>query len=142
MLLILIKKAIIIFFRYLLKFGEYSKYLGYNAMEDFFPKMSLKPNKDCDDYHCRKQQKKFAEEEVERLKNQPEIVETPDATNEIVHEENDWGISLVADDDDDVPGMDFINCGFFGKFLALFYTFTTKKDHESVIFGHCARPSR
>jgi len=72
-------------------------------MEDFFPKMSLKPNKDCDDYHCRKQQKKFAEEEVERLKNQPEIVETPDATNEIVHEENDWGISLVADDDDDVP---------------------------------------
>ena len=80
-------------------------------MEDFFPKMSLKPNKDCDDYHCRKQQKKFAEEEVERLKNQPEIVETLDATNEIVHEENDWGISLVADDDDndDVPGIDFVN---------------------------------
>ena len=75
-------------------------------MEDFFPKMSLKPNKDCDDYHCRKQQKKFAEEEVERLKNQPEIVEILDATNEIVHEENDWGISLVADDDD-VPGMNF-----------------------------------
>lgn len=45
--------------KYLLKFGEYSKYLGYNAMEDFFPKMSLKPNKDCDDYHCRKQQKKI-----------------------------------------------------------------------------------
>merc|ERR1719400_2377753 len=86
--------------KYLLKFGEYSKYLGYNAMEDFFPKMSLKPNKDCDDYHCRKQQKKFAEEEVERSKNQPEIVETPDVTNEIVHEENDWGISLVTDDDD------------------------------------------
>ena len=90
-----------------MKFGEASHYLGYNAMQDYFPKMSLKPNKDCDDYHCRKQQKKFAEEEVERLKNQPEIVETPDTTNEIVHEENDWGISLVADDD--VPGMDFIN---------------------------------
>ena len=91
-------------------------------MEDFFPKMSLKPNKDCDDYHCRKQQKKFAEEEVERLKNQPDIVEITDATNEIVHEENDWGISLVADDDDhgDVPG---------------------KEVHESVIFGHCTRPS-
>lgn len=85
--------------KYLLKFGEASHYLGYNAMQDYFPKMSLKPNKDCDDYHCRKQQKKFAEEEVERLKNQPEIVETPDTTNEIVHEENDWGISLVADDD-------------------------------------------
>jgi len=47
--------------KYLLKFGEASHYLGYNAMQDFFPKMSLKPNEDCDDYHCRKQQKKFAE---------------------------------------------------------------------------------
>ena len=97
-------------------------------MEDFFPKMSLKPNKDCDDYHCRKQQKKFAEEEVERLKNQPEIVETLDATNEIVHEENDWGISLVADDDDDVPGMDlFYKLCLFWEIFGSFLHFYQKK---------------
>ena len=45
--------------RYLLGFGEVSYYLGYNAMQDFFPKMSLKPNPQCDDSHCRKQQLEF-----------------------------------------------------------------------------------
>ena len=81
-----------------------SHYLGYNAMQDFFPTMTLKPNKDCDEYHCRKNQKKFMEEEAERLKNQPEVVET-EPENEVIHEENEWGISLV--DDDDTPGMTF-----------------------------------
>ena len=78
-------------------------------MQDFFPTMTLKPNKDCDEYHCRKNQKKFMEEEAERLKNQPEVVET-EPENEVIHEENEWGISLV--DDDDTPGMNF-----FLKFL-------------------------
>merc|ERR1712212_1108532 len=87
-------------YRYLLKFGNVSYYLGYNAMQDFFPTMVLKPNKDCDEFHCRKNQKKFMEEEAERLKNQPEIVETEPEV-EVLHEENDWGISLV--DDDDTP---------------------------------------
>ena len=45
--------------RYLLGFGEVSYYLGYNAMQDFFPKMSLKPNPQCDDSHCRKQQEEY-----------------------------------------------------------------------------------
>merc|ERR1719219_1256386 len=67
----------------------------------FFPTMTLKPNKDCDEYHCRKNQKKFMEEEAERLKNQPEVAETEVAIDEVLHEENEWGISLV--DDDDTP---------------------------------------
>merc|ERR1719228_1426057 len=87
--------------KYLLKFGNVSRYLGYNAMQDFFPTMTLKPNKDCDEYHCRKNQKKFMEEEAERLKNQPEVAETEVAIDEVLHEENEWGISLV--DDDDTP---------------------------------------
>jgi len=86
--------------KYLLKFGNVSYYLGYNAMQDFFPTMTLKPNTDCDEFHCRKNQKKFMEEEAERIKNQPEIVETEPEV-EVLHEENDWGISLV--DDDDTP---------------------------------------
>jgi len=93
--------------KYLLKFGDVSHYLGYNAMKDFFPTMSLKPNKACDDYHCRKQQKKFEEEEFERLKNQPEIIETKEEEVENLHEENEWGISLVADDD--VPDQSTTN---------------------------------
>ena len=95
-----------IIFRYLLRFGKVSHYLGYNAMDDFFPTMSLKPNPDCDDYHCRKRQKIFAEQEAERLKNLPkeeEIIET----DEILHDDNDWGISLVGDEDQpDEPNLD------------------------------------
>lgn len=42
--------------RYLLKFGTVSHYLGYNAMQDFFPTMAMKANPTCDDRYCRKQQ--------------------------------------------------------------------------------------
>ena len=69
--------------KYLLKFGTVSDYLGYNAMDDFFPKMSMKPNIDCDDFHCNQNVKVFAEKEAERLKNQP-IIETPEIEKEIV----------------------------------------------------------
>ncbi|KAK1173640.1 ubiquitin-like modifier-activating enzyme 5 [Acipenser oxyrinchus oxyrinchus] len=44
--------------KYLLGFGTAS-YLGYNAMQDFFPTMVIKPNTQCDDRHCRKQQKEY-----------------------------------------------------------------------------------
>lgn len=35
--------------KYLLNFGEVSNYLGYNALIDFFPRMDLRPNPQCDD---------------------------------------------------------------------------------------------
>lgn len=38
--------------KYLLGFGKVSHYVGYNAMEDFFPKYSMKPNPQCDNTHC------------------------------------------------------------------------------------------
>ncbi len=46
-------------FRYLLKFGTVSYYLGYNAMQDFFPTMAMKPNPQCNDSYCRKQQEEY-----------------------------------------------------------------------------------
>ena len=33
--------------RYLLSFGTVSDYLGYNALSDFFPQYTMKPNPDC-----------------------------------------------------------------------------------------------
>ena len=45
--------------KYLLKFGKVSRYLGYNALLDFFPTMTLKPNEDCADNFCCKRQKEF-----------------------------------------------------------------------------------
>ncbi|KAL5275709.1 UBA5 family protein [Megaselia abdita] len=75
--------------KYLLNFGEVSDYLGYNAMIDFFPKMSLKPNPSCDDRHCLLRQKEFA------AKPKVEKVETVEEIQAPVHEENNWGIELV-----------------------------------------------
>lgn len=49
----------ILYFRYLLKFGTVSYYLGYNAMQDFFPTMAMKANPQCNDSHCRKQQEVY-----------------------------------------------------------------------------------
>lgn len=46
-------------FRYLLKFGTVSYYLGYNAMQDFFPTMAMKANPQCNDSHCREQQEEY-----------------------------------------------------------------------------------
>lgn len=46
-------------FRYLLKFGTVSYYLGYNAMQDFFPTMAMKANPQCNDRHCREQQEEY-----------------------------------------------------------------------------------
>jgi len=43
--------------RYLLGFGEVTHYLGYNALQDYFPVMSMKPNQQCDDRHCQRQQR-------------------------------------------------------------------------------------
>ncbi|NXS11941.1 UBA5 enzyme, partial [Neodrepanis coruscans] len=45
--------------KYLLNFGTVSYYLGYNAMQDFFPTMSMKPNPQCSDHNCRKQQENY-----------------------------------------------------------------------------------
>ncbi|XP_058840635.1 ubiquitin-like modifier-activating enzyme 5 [Topomyia yanbarensis] len=75
--------------KYLLNFGTVSDYLGYNAMIDFFPKMSLKPNPTCDDRFCIERQKFFlARPIVERVEP---VVENDTS----LHEENIYGIVLV-----------------------------------------------
>merc|ERR1711997_140198 len=61
--------------KYLLKFGKTSHYLGYNAMDDFFPSMSMKPNPGCDEYHCRKRQEDRAKELLDRPEEVIEVQE-------------------------------------------------------------------
>lgn len=73
----------------LLNFGEVSWYLGYNALTDFFPKMKLKPNPTCDDPYCVQRQKEFnAKPKVEKSHSE-------EIKQEVVHADNEWGISLV-----------------------------------------------
>jgi len=79
--------------KYLLKFGKVSHYLGYNALEDFFPIMAMKPNPQCDDRHCVRCQAEYQKREAEK----PKVVEEEVKEEEIVHEDNDWGIELVSE---------------------------------------------
>uniref|UniRef100_A0A671KGG2 Ubiquitin-like modifier-activating enzyme 5 n=1 Tax=Sinocyclocheilus anshuiensis TaxID=1608454 RepID=A0A671KGG2_9TELE len=79
--------------KYLLGFGTVSYYLGYNAMQDFFPSMAMKANPQCDDRHCRRQQDEYKKKEAERPKQ--EAVQEEEEV--VVHEDNEWGIELVSE---------------------------------------------
>uniref|UniRef100_A0A0K0FGB3 Ubiquitin-like modifier-activating enzyme 5 n=1 Tax=Strongyloides venezuelensis TaxID=75913 RepID=A0A0K0FGB3_STRVS len=77
--------------KYLLKFGTVSNYVGYNALVDFFPKEEMLPNPQCDDRYCVIRQKEYQERKL--LEPKEEVVEKNDKP--VVHEENEWGITLV-----------------------------------------------
>ncbi|ETE58923.1 Ubiquitin-like modifier-activating enzyme 5 [Ophiophagus hannah] len=94
--------------KYLLNFGMVSFYLGYNALQDFFPTMTMKPNPQCSDRNCRMQQERYKKKEAVNPKE-----ELIDQEEEIIHEDNDWGIELVSeiseeelkDDSSSVPDL-------------------------------------
>lgn len=65
-------------------------------MQDFFPTMAMKPNPQCSDQNCRKQQENYKIKEAAQPK-QEEIHQE----EEIVHEDNDWGIELVSETTED-----------------------------------------
>ncbi|XP_075442893.1 ubiquitin-like modifier-activating enzyme 5 isoform X2 [Ascaphus truei] len=79
--------------KYLLNFGTVNFYLGYNAMQDFFPTMTMKPNPQCDDKYCRDKQGEFKLKEAAKPKQQLVVEEE----EEIVHADNDWGIELMSE---------------------------------------------
>ena len=94
--------------KYLLGFGTVSYYLGYNAMDDFFPQMFLGPSSTCPNFLCGELQKKYAgwdhldNTDVNFWKKKEEVVE-------VVHEDNEW--CITCDDDEPVaaaePTIDF-----------------------------------
>jgi len=79
--------------KYLLDFGEVSNYLGYNALNDFFPKMTLRPNTQCNDRFCLERQKEYNEK--------PKVVAVDAVVEDDVplHDDNFYGIELVSADD-------------------------------------------
>jgi len=80
--------------KYLLSFGDVSYYLGYNALQDFFPTMKMRPNEQCDDNFCKKQQTLFKERESAKPK---EEVKEEEIDLEILHDENEWSIEVVSE---------------------------------------------
>ncbi|XP_055337246.1 ubiquitin-like modifier-activating enzyme 5 [Paramacrobiotus metropolitanus] len=77
--------------KYLLKFGKVSMYVGYSALEDFFPTWELKPNPQCDDRQCVHRQADFHKNPVSR---KMDFMLKAEETAAPVHEE-DFGIVVV-----------------------------------------------
>ncbi|XP_059049651.1 ubiquitin-like modifier-activating enzyme 5 [Achroia grisella] len=92
--------------KYLLEFGTVSHYLGYSALTDFFPTMSLKPNPQCDDRYCLVRQAE--------VRSRPAVELATEVTEDTgpVHADNEWGISLVDEntpDEDDTSNLKLVD---------------------------------
>jgi len=85
--------------KYLLEFGTVGYYLGYNALKDFFPSDSMKPNPECDNSFCVRRQHEYKE----YLKTRPAPEKKVEEVKPVVHEDNDWGITLVSASDQEGP---------------------------------------
>eukprot|EP00271_Cylindrocystis_brebissonii_P015959 TRINITY_DN39058_c0_g1_i1.p1 TRINITY_DN39058_c0_g1~~TRINITY_DN39058_c0_g1_i1.p1 ORF type:complete len:416 (-),score=103.67 TRINITY_DN39058_c0_g1_i1:208-1455(-) len=90
--------------KHLLKFGEVSPYLGYGALRDFFPTMTLRPNPTCSNKACLDRQAEYQAGAAVREAAEREAVEALAAqvAKEAavpLHEENEWQISLGDDDE-------------------------------------------
>jgi len=89
--------------KYLLKFGKVSEYLGYSAMSDFFPTMTLRPNEVCTDRWCVKRQQEWrageADRERERMAREAALAEAKAREDAApLHEENEWNITVASDE--------------------------------------------
>ena len=78
--------------KYLLKFGQVTKYLGYNALLDYFPTMTLLPNETCGDSFCVKRQKEYKKfkEEQDLLNRDKQPVEAEQIQFEDLHPDNEF----------------------------------------------------
>jgi len=81
--------------KYLLGFGQVSYYLGYNAMQDFFPSYTMKPNIECENSWCQKRKKEFEERKKENVDVEEKKEEMTEEAP--LHPENEFGITLEED---------------------------------------------
>nr|BAN20431.1 ubiquitin-activating enzyme 5 [Riptortus pedestris] len=98
----------------LLKFGQVTQYLGYMALDDYFPTMQLKPNPDCEDKWCVALQEEFRKKESDKSSS---IDEAPIKEN-VLHEENDWGISIVDEWEEVVEQDEKLTKGLYREFIS------------------------
>lgn len=89
--------------KFMLGFGETATYLGYIALKEHFPQMALRPNPDCTNSWCRKQQAAYQKRRAEELANAPPPP-PPKVEEAVVHESNEWGIEICDDDGDTAAG--------------------------------------
>lgn len=113
--------------KYLLDFGKVTPYLGYNALDDFFPTWSMKPNPECTDRFCVERQKDYLKRlELEKLEPTTESFEEEDTT--VPSTENDFGIVIVESFQEDEEAFKVAK----GLHYAYLKSKEIKKDEESA----------
>lgn len=80
--------------KYLLSFGKVTPYLGYNALDDFFPTWSMKPNPDCNDRFCLERQQEYQKQLELDKKNKPEE-KSEEEKEEVISSANEFGIEIL-----------------------------------------------
>ncbi|XP_011624890.1 ubiquitin-like modifier-activating enzyme 5 isoform X2 [Amborella trichopoda] len=85
--------------KFLLNFGQASKYLGYNALKDYFPTMDLRPNPQCSNSVCLERQKEYIKmkpvrDVAAKAKMEAEASNSEEAS---LHADNEWSISVIDD---------------------------------------------
>lgn len=111
--------------KYLLKFGKVSHYLGYQALLDFFPTMEMKPNSSCEDSFCRQRQKEYQAQKL--AMPAPEVRE--EQKEEVVHEDNEWGICLVSETPEEA-GKEDAECTVPGLVPGVRLAYTVPKPQQ------------
>eukprot|EP01006_Ploeotia_vitrea_P006599 TRINITY_DN14044_c0_g1_i1.p1 TRINITY_DN14044_c0_g1~~TRINITY_DN14044_c0_g1_i1.p1 ORF type:complete len:375 (-),score=73.99 TRINITY_DN14044_c0_g1_i1:71-1195(-) len=78
--------------KFLLGFGEVTKYVGYDALQDFFPTTPLKPNPACSNEVCLKRQAEY-QEQLKKQQAEEAAKPAPAKTEEKKPSTaNEWGI--------------------------------------------------
>lgn len=116
--------------KYLLEFGKVSPYLGYNALDDFFPTWSMKPNPECDDRYCIDRQKDFKKKQELEKSNPPKETESVKAEEPSI--ENEFGIEIVESNQEDESAFQ-VTKGL--QFAYLKGKATSPSEEESLDLG-------
>ncbi|GFE53145.1 ubiquitin-like modifier-activating enzyme 5 [Babesia ovis] len=83
--------------KHLLQFGQTTKLLTYNSLQDYFPSYSIGCNPECNEKYCiQRQEEKRAEREA--LEAESKAATNPEDEPCIEHESNEYNITVVSDD--------------------------------------------
>jgi ubiquitin-like modifier-activating enzyme 5 len=79
--------------KFTLAFGDVSFYVGYNALQDYFPTWDMLPNPNCGNDDCRRLQTKYAGWKKPAPRGAPASGAEGAGP---VHTENEWGIEVTS----------------------------------------------
>ncbi|UVC54654.1 hypothetical protein MACJ_003623 [Theileria orientalis] len=85
--------------KYLLKFGNVTKFLAYNSLQDYLPSYSIAYTPECSEKYCIQRQK----EKEHILKEMEQVKEKPEEELEDLHPENEFKIEVVEEEAAEEP---------------------------------------